>query len=307
MVALQNRHVVDFYDNDAGLVRRVAAYIREGLARGEMAIVIATSAHRRRLVTELTAQGVDVAAERATGMLRERDAGALLGELCRDGRIDHERFDAAIGELIHSGRSLPGIRLVGEMVDLLWAEGDVLGALSLEEEWAALAQHEVFTLYCCYGTHPSSGHEDELAQVRELHSAVVSAPAEVSWLRWRAAESFSPTGTSPRAARRFVAALLEQWGLVGEIDVATLIVSELSTNALLHAASPFEVIVSREASALRLAVQDESEHLPVAGQPTPSETSGRGIALISELAAAWGVDAGPKGKTVWADVSLAAR
>lgn len=87
-----------------------------------------------------------------------------------------------------------------------------------------------------------------------------------------------------------------------------LVVSELATNAVLHARTPFEVKVEVSEGHVRIEVHDGTGRRPIRRFFSDQATSGRGLRLIEELCRAWGVvaDADGVGKTVWAEVSLGA-
>jgi anti-sigma regulatory factor (Ser/Thr protein kinase) len=120
--------------------------------------------------------------------------------------------------------------------------------------------------------------------------------------------SFAPTPESIREARRFV---LDQLPLVPDStqEAISLIVSELATNAIVHAATSFTVAVQRTTGSVRLEVRDQSdvELAPADTAPPPSELHGRGLFIVTQLASAWGVTpaAGERGKTVWVTIPLA--
>lgn len=108
-----------------------------------------------------------------------------------------------------------------------------------------------------------------------------------------------PVAGSAGAARRFIAATLTSWDLEDLVDTATLLVSELVTNAILHARSDVTVTVRRDTEQLRVAVSDTGEGLPQVRRATDTATTGRGLALVDACALAWGVDPGSAGKSVW--------
>ena len=113
---------------------------------------------------------------------------------------------------------------------------------------------------------------------------------------------FTPHMGSPRAARAFVRRVLDEHAT--SADLAVLLISELSTNAVLHARTDFTVRVSAVSTGVRVEVQDANERSPVIGH-TPSEaTSGRGLHLVQALASSWGVEGRPEGKIVWFEVPL---
>ena len=107
-----------------------------------------------------------------------------------------------------------------------------------------------------------------------------------------------------------VAAELAEWGVAS--DTVLLVVSELVTNAVLHARSEFELTVSGTDRVVRVEVSDHNPELPVWPELPVSTTGapdeacgGRGLALVRSLAKDWGVEAHPgDGKTVWCEVLL---
>ena len=87
-----------------------------------------------------------------------------------------------------------------------------------------------------------------------------------------------------RAAREFVAGALEEQGFDGDSDVVLLLASELVTNAVRHAATPFEITVDVEDGGVRVAVIDgDVEHAPRVRHPGPEDTNGRGLLLVDQL------------------------
>ncbi|WP_432097480.1 ATP-binding protein [Streptomyces sp. bgisy100] len=108
---------------------------------------------------------------------------------------------------------------------------------------------------------------------------------------------------SAAAARRLVRVALAAWGLDDLADDGTLIVSELVSNAVRHARrESIRVVIDRpEARRVRIGVVDFSQACPVRGNPGATDESGRGLALVGELAEAWGTDPLPWGKRVWAE------
>lgn len=112
-----------------------------------------------------------------------------------------------------------------------------------------------------------------------------------------------PRPTSAAAARRFVASALA--GLEEEHrEIGVLLTSELVTNALLYAQSPITVRVVLGDRAIRVGVSDEAASEVRPRQVNLDATSGRGLALVEELAATWGVDQDHgKGKEVWFELT----
>lgn len=115
--------------------------------------------------------------------------------------------------------------------------------------------------------------------------------------------TFTPDASQVSAARHFVAGALQTWGL--ESDDLPLLVSELATNAVLHARSDFEVSVVMARDCLRVEVFDQNTRLPSFAVAPPDAYSGRGLLLLRELATAWGVEShSDSGKTIWFEVPV---
>jgi anti-sigma regulatory factor (Ser/Thr protein kinase) len=118
------------------------------------------------------------------------------------------------------------------------------------------------------------------------------------------------TASSVPPARHFVERTLEAWGLEHLSWTAALLVTELAANAALHAGTDFRVVVTRrpgpDGERLRVEVHDGSSHVPRARRTSDSATTGRGLRMVADLAADWGVavrDGG--GKAVWWELPTA--
>ena len=108
------------------------------------------------------------------------------------------------------------------------------------------------------------------------------------------------------AARRFAGQAAADLGGDAEcIDKTKLLVTEVATNAVVHAHSPIRLTVQSGSShdGVRVEVRDDDPTPPPLPQaPPPDATSGRGLWLVSALARRWGVNRNKKGKTIWFEV-----
>ncbi|HET6792887.1 MAG TPA: response regulator [Acidimicrobiales bacterium] len=136
---------------------------------------------------------------------------------------------------------------------------------------------------------------EELVAVAGALDAVGQAVAEA---RRRLGAEVRSAGS----ARRFVEATLERWDCVQPLEVVKLLVSELVTNAVVHAHSDAEVIVRLTPMKVHIEVLDRSPVLPVVRQAAHHDTSGRGMALVAALSSSWGTRPLPHGKAVWFEV-----
>ena len=109
------------------------------------------------------------------------------------------------------------------------------------------------------------------------------------------------TTDSVRRARRTIAAFLDPSEVpVPIVDDLLLLVSELVTNAVVHAGSPAVVRLDADVERIKVAVADrDGEKAPAVVEPDPLSSSGRGVLLVDRLAARWGVEPHREGKVVW--------
>lgn len=106
--------------------------------------------------------------------------------------------------------------------------------------------------------------------------------------------------SSARDARRAVSDTLSTWGWEDLADDAVLLVSELVTNALLHAHSGIELVIVGQGERLRVEVHDEGVGQPTVRHFSPTSGTGRGLQLVGTLSSAWGVESNAGGgKAVW--------
>ena len=110
---------------------------------------------------------------------------------------------------------------------------------------------------------------------------------------------------SASQARAFVTRHLMNHDIADMVNDVQLVVSELATNATLHAQTPFTVVLEASNDVVFLEVRDGSQvgpHLIVA---RTLETSGRGVAIVQALSRCWGVTAGASGgKSVWVEFHI---
>jgi len=111
---------------------------------------------------------------------------------------------------------------------------------------------------------------------------------------------------SVSAARRFVADTISRWNVAAFEWAAVTLVSELATNAVLHAHTGFVVTLRLTGDVLRLSVSDESGRLPQPRAYGLEATTGRGLKLLRQLSASNGVEVTAAGKTVWCELRASA-
>ncbi|MEG9435074.1 PAS domain S-box protein [Edaphobacter sp. HDX4] len=173
-------HIVQFYETDDALTQGLSRFISSALGAGLPAIVIATKPHRDALIVHLQEQGIDTHLAVQQGRFVSLDASESLSRFMVAGEPDPVLFRKVIGTLIgeasvvaerHGGK----LAAFGEMVSVLWAEGNHSAALALERLWNELAKIHRFQLQCAYPMHLFSEHQDgeRMAEVCAEHSYVI--------------------------------------------------------------------------------------------------------------------------------------
>lgn len=123
---------------------------------------------------------------------------------------------------------------------------------------------------------------------------------------WSVQTQWPPDPRHVGDARRFVADRLLADDLGDLADTVSLIVSELTTNAVRHARSSFRVTVSRSGSLVLVEVRDDSPAPAFLRDGEPFALSGRGLHLVETLSTEWGMTRHAQGgKSVWASLDLA--
>jgi hypothetical protein len=166
-----NHHAVQFYESDNSLFTTVAGFLSQGLIEEHPAIVIATVEHTGAILEHLSGRLIDVEKARHMGELVVLDAHETLKLFMVNGRPDAELFEESVGSVI--GGLLKGrpprtlVRAYGEMVDVLWKDGNEDAAIQLELLWNGLAGRYGFALLCGYAMgnfYKQTSRRDEVAK-----------------------------------------------------------------------------------------------------------------------------------------------
>jgi signal transduction histidine kinase len=176
-----SRHDVQFYESEQFLVQAACDHIAHGLIAGQRCIVIATQGHRTAFVKALGLRGLDLSQVRKEGRLELLDARKTLATFMVGDAVDPTRFHRVIGPLFErGGLPLPWspVCAYGEMVDLLWKDGNREGAIALESLWNELAAVRNIELLCGYAmsNFGSSADAEQFEAICGHHAHV--APTE---------------------------------------------------------------------------------------------------------------------------------
>jgi len=177
-----HHHAVQFYGNDASLFATVGGFLSEGLVGGHPSIVIATRDHMTAIADQLAARLIDVEAAKASGDLVFLDAEETLSAFMVDGMPNPGKFRHHVGGIIGDtlgGRKATIVRAYGEMVDVLWKQGQEDAAIRLEILWNKLATTYGFALLCGYSMGNFYKQAERFQEVCSQHTHVLDPAPKV--------------------------------------------------------------------------------------------------------------------------------
>jgi hypothetical protein len=146
-------HDVKVYRSERQLLETVGEFLAQGLRAGQPLVVIATEAHRKVLVQGLRDRGLDTEKYLSGREATWLDARETLSAFMEGATPNQELFMRTVGSVFDrliNRRNYLVVRAYGEMVDLLWQDGNSEGALRLEAMWNELAREHHFGLLCAY-------------------------------------------------------------------------------------------------------------------------------------------------------------
>lgn len=151
-------HFAHFYSSTDTLFGSVAEYLAGGIANREAVLVFSRTQTRGGIRQQLALRGMELDQLQASGQLLWLDADAVLAQLLHEKNIS----DAAFAEIVEQkiqrmlGR-FGAVRTYGEMVDLLWQDGNYKGVLSLERLWDKLVRQYRLSVFCGYQLQEDGG------------------------------------------------------------------------------------------------------------------------------------------------------
>lgn len=171
-------HIVQLYQDQDFLNRAVCRFAAGAIANGEGVILVPTADHWDAFRPRLEAEGVDVKAAQSCGQLNVVDADELLPKFMRDAMPDAPVFLGLAGEVIAKARGggrYPKVRWWGEMVNVLWEQGNVAASMSLEDQFDRLAHDQEIAIFCSFvmDNFNSEVHSRMLPRLGQNHSHLI--------------------------------------------------------------------------------------------------------------------------------------
>jgi hypothetical protein len=179
---VHSAHVVQLFDSDESLAQSVAQFFGEGLLRNDTMLAVMDEERWYSVAMRLSASGCPIDDALRFGRMIVRSADDTLKTFMRRDRPNQPLFNASVGELVSRlAASHRPVRIYGEMVNVLAAQGEYSAAHELEEFWNELGTQKEFRLFCGY----SAAHfgdprnADVLRSICASHTEVISDPQDV--------------------------------------------------------------------------------------------------------------------------------
>src|ERR1043165_9664486 len=148
-------HVVQIYENDEVFLDLLSGFTSGGIRAGESVIVIATQGHLKGLENRLTKSGLSVSGLTANNQYIPLNEEEALSKFMVNDWPDENLFNHEVSALIEKskGKNRRRVRAFGEMVAILWEQGQVGATIRLEQLWNKFCENEAFSLFCAYPQH----------------------------------------------------------------------------------------------------------------------------------------------------------
>lgn len=171
-------HIVQLYQDQQFLNRAVCRFAASAIANGEGVILVPTADHWNAFRPRLEAEGVDTQTSQDSGQLTIVDADTLLPQFMRDAMPDAPVFLGLAADVIDKARGrgrFPRVRWWGEMVNILWEQGNVAASMDLEDQFDKLAHHHEIAIFCSFVMDNFNGevHSRMLPRLGQNHSHLI--------------------------------------------------------------------------------------------------------------------------------------
>lgn len=168
-------HVLQIYEDDTIFLDSLTGFVGGGINAGDAVIVIATATHLKALHERLRSYTLNVDSLIAESRYIPLNAEETLARFMVNDWPDEALFMETVSKLIDkTGKKNKRIRAFGEMVAILWAQGNDGATIQLEHLWNKFSKQSQFCLFCAY---PKAGFTKDMnvsiADICSCHSRVV--------------------------------------------------------------------------------------------------------------------------------------
>ena len=174
-------HIVQLYQDPDFYGEAISHFAAEGIHRGESIILVATQPNWVNISGRLVRKGLRPDELFARGQLTLLDADATLPKFMRGNTPDGGIFKDIAGRTIEKARAggkYPRVRWWGEMVNVLYVEGNPRGSTRLEELFDEVAHDHTIAIFCSFlmNKYNPSIYENDFLNVCRTHSHVIPTP-----------------------------------------------------------------------------------------------------------------------------------
>ena len=174
------RHDVAFYSDNASLVTGLTRFILDALKIGKPVILIATEPHRKGVLLQLLACGVDLASAMEQGLFRALDSEETLARFMVNDLPDPAQFRKVASDLFATAAKAAqteglGVAACGECAPVLWQQGKADAAIQVERLWDDVARSSNVDTLCTYVTEnlPCEPDPHVYSKICAQHTAVL--------------------------------------------------------------------------------------------------------------------------------------
>lgn len=151
------RHDVALYPDDVSLVTGLTRFIVDALKIGKPVILIATEPHRKGILLQLQACGVDIASAMEQELFRALDSEETLARFMVNDMPDPVQFRKVARDLFATAAKAAkteglGVAACGQCAPVLWQQGKADAAIQVERLWDDLARNSNVDTLCAYVT-----------------------------------------------------------------------------------------------------------------------------------------------------------
>ncbi len=169
-------HVVQIYEDDSEFLDTLEDFVVSGFKDGDSMVLIATDNHLKTIEARCHAKGYKINALKVHGQYFAIEAEDMMSRFMVNGWPDEELFFTAVSKVLNNARKGgKKVRAFGEMVALMWANGQQGATVRLEYLWHEFCKKEEFRLLCAY---PKSGFTENAATsiktICATHSKIIN-------------------------------------------------------------------------------------------------------------------------------------
>jgi hypothetical protein len=171
-------HIVQLYQDGDFYGEAISHFAAEGLVRGESVILVATPENWRNISPRLESKGVHLPELFERGQLTLLDASETLPKFMKGGMPDGTIFKSLARETIRKARrggKFPAVRWWGEMVNVLYVDGNGKASNKLEEFFDEVAHEETVSIFCSFlmDKYDPLIYDEAFCNVCRTHSNVI--------------------------------------------------------------------------------------------------------------------------------------